>query len=141
MDEIVTSSVATPQSTMGLLSGFAAVALLLGAIGIYGLVSYTVQQRTQEIGIRIALGASASEITRMIASEGLSLAAAGVGIGLALAIASARLLRTMLYAVEASDPTTLTATASLLLLVAVAACALPIRRALRLDPSTALRMS
>jgi putative ABC transport system permease protein len=124
---------------MVLLAAFGALALVLASIGLYGLVSYSVGQRTQEIGVRIALGANRAEIFQLILREGLWSALPGLGVGLALAMAASRLLARFLYGVRPSDPFTFGAAAVLLMAVGVVASVLPARRAMRLDPLITLR--
>jgi putative ABC transport system permease protein len=114
-------------------------ALILAAVGVYGLISYTVMQRTREIGIRVALGAAPRQVVASVVREGVSLALAGIGLGLAGALVASRALSAFLFGVGATDPTTFTAVAILMLLVAVAASYIPSRRALRVDPVIALR--
>ena len=139
LKDVVADSVAEPRFRMALLGAFALTALLLAAVGVYGLISYSVAQRTREIGIRVALGARPAQVTVPIMREGLWLAALGVGIGLAGAFAATRLLATFLFGIEATDPLTFAAVTGLLLGVALLACYVPSRRALRVDPLTALR--
>jgi ABC-type antimicrobial peptide transport system permease subunit len=122
-----------------LLSSFAAVALLLAAIGIYGVIAYSVGQRTREFGIRISLGARRLDVLRLVVRQGLLLAAAGIAVGLAGAFALTRLLSSLLYGVNATDPLTFAAVTGLLAAVAVAASFLPAWRATRVDPVIALR--
>ncbi len=122
-----------------LLGGFGLLALLLAAIGIFGVMSYAVTQRTREIGIRMALGANAAGIFRLIVGHGLTLMAIGLGIGLAVAVAGTRLLATLLFGVSATDPLTFAVIALLLALVALLACWIPVRRATKVDPMEALR--
>jgi putative ABC transport system permease protein len=118
---------------------FAAMALVLAAVGLYGVVSYTVAQRVPEIGVRLALGATPGEIGRLVVGQGLALAAAGVGIGLAAALATTRLLDGLLFSVSATDPRVYGGLAALLIAVASFACYVPARRAMRVDPMAALR--
>ena len=122
-----------------LLSAFAFTALLMGAIGVYGLMSYVVTQRTKEIGIRMALGAVRQDISRSIAGRAFWLACAGVAIGIAGALGVTRLLETMLFGVSANDVATLAAASGLLIFTAVLASYVPARRAGRADPLTSLR--
>jgi putative ABC transport system permease protein len=124
---------------MTLLASFATAALILAAVGIYGLVSYTVASRTREFGIRLALGAQPSQVLGSVMREGLGLAVAGIGIGLGAAFLAVRLIASFLFGVGAGDPATFAAVAALLLVVALAACYVPSRRALRVDPIAALR--
>jgi ABC-type antimicrobial peptide transport system permease subunit len=124
---------------MLLLTIFAGTALLLAALGIYGLMSYSVEQRTQEIGIRVALGASAGAMLRMVVRHGLSLAGIGLTVGLAAAFGLTRLISSMLFGVKASDPMAFGVVAVTLALVAGVAIYIPARRATRIDPLVALR--
>jgi putative ABC transport system permease protein len=124
---------------MLLLTIFAAIALLLAAIGIYGLMSYSVEQRTQEIGVRMALGAGKPDLLRMILRQGLQLAAAGVLLGLAIAYGLTRVLASLLFGVQAADPFTFGGVAMILLLIALAATWYPARRAAAVEPVEALR--
>jgi ABC-type antimicrobial peptide transport system permease subunit len=125
--------------TMALLAIAASVALLLGVIGIYGIMSYVVSQRTGEIGVRLALGAAPSSVARMIVRQGGVVAVAGIAVGLAAAIAGSRLIGSLLYGVSPRDPGVFAATTLLLLGVALLACWLPARRAARLSPLEALK--
>jgi putative ABC transport system permease protein len=122
-----------------LISVFASLALILAAVGIYGVISYTVSQRTHEIGIRMALGAQTSDVLKLIVRQGMSVTLIGVVIGLAASFALTRLLKTLLFDVSATDPLTYTGVAGLLLIVALIACYLPARRAAKVDPLTAVR--
>ena len=139
MNEAVGNSIAGPRFSSILLVVFAGLALVLALVGIYGLVSYSVQQRTHEIGVRMALGAQQRDVLRMVAVEGLRFTAAGVGIGLAGSLALTRVLSTLLFGVSATDPATFLTTALALTLAALAACYVPARRATKVDPMTALR--
>ena len=130
---------AGPRSTAFLFSLFAALALVLGAVGIYGVISYSVAQRTREIGIRMALGARRKEVLLLVVGQGAKLAFAGVAIGLVSALLLTRLMASLLYGVGATDPLTYVAVAILLVLVAIAASYIPARRAMRVDPIVALR--
>lgn len=139
MDEVFSDSVARPRFQLALLAVFAGLAVLLAAIGVYGVVSYSVSRRTREIGIRVALGARSGDVSRLVLREGLLLAGAGVAMGLAGAYASTRVLRSLLFEVTPTDPLTLGSVAGLLLAVAVLAALLPARRAAKVDPLVALR--
>ena len=140
LSEVVHDSVAEPRFRTMLLSGFAVTALLLAAVGVYGLISYSVAQRTREIGIRVALGARPRQVVNPIVREGMTLAAIGVALGLAGSVVATRLLASFLFGVEATDPLTFAAVAGLLLGVALLASYIPSRRALRVDPLTALKV-
>jgi predicted permease len=139
MNEVISESLAQRRFAMIVLAVFAAAALLLASLGIYGVISYMVGQRTQELGIRVALGATRRDIMRLVLGHGLKMALAGVAVGLVAAFGLTRLIRTMLYGVEANDPVTFAIIAVLLTIVAVVACYLPARRATKVDPLTALR--
>jgi putative ABC transport system permease protein len=139
MEVLVSASLGQRRFYMMLLGGFATLALLLAAVGLYGVISYSVAQRTQEVGIRVALGASRSEVVAMVMRQGLRLAAAGLAIGLVLALLLKSVLKGLLVGVSAADPATLAVTALVLLLVAVLASYVPARRAARVDPMVALR--
>ena len=139
MDQRVSKSVAQRRFNTLLLGGFAALAVLLAAIGIYGVISYSVAQRIHEVGLRMALGAQPSHIRKMVLADALRLAAGGVVVGLAGAMALTRFLASLLYGVGATDAVTFTATTVFLVGVALAACWIPARRATRVDPMVALR--
>ena len=138
MDEVVQKSAATRRASMMVLSAFAVAALLLAAIGIYGVMAYAVTQRTREIGIRMALGAQTADVLRLIVRQGMLLAAAGAIVGLLGSLFLSRALGSLLYNVRAADPVTYGAILGLLFLVAFVACYLPARRAAKLNPVTAL---
>jgi putative ABC transport system permease protein len=139
MQELVDASVSTPHLTLVLLGLFSGLALVLAAIGIYGLISYSVQQRTHEISIRMALGAQRSNVLRLVVGQGVKLASLGIVIGVATALGLMRLITSLLFGVSANDPFTFTAAALVLLFVAIAACYIPARRAIAVDPMNALR--
>ena len=139
IEEIVSTTVAQPRLIMRLLAVFAAVALVLAAVGIYGVVAYGVSQRTREIGIRMALGARASSVVRLIVMHGAVLAGAGLAAGIPAALLLARAMDSMLFETEPGDPATIAGVAVVLTAVAMAACVIPLRKALRVDPSEALR--
>ena len=139
MDELRDSSVLGRRITLILLGAFSALALVLAAIGIYGVISYAVAQRTHEIGIRMALGAQHRDVLRMVLGQGGKIALIGTAIGLALAFGLTRLMSNLLFSVSASDPLTFAGVAGLLLVVAMLACYIPARRAMKVDPMVALR--
>jgi ABC-type antimicrobial peptide transport system permease subunit len=139
LEDIVDLSVAQRRFQLGLVMVFALAALLLAAVGVYGVVSQAVTQRTNEIGIRLALGATRADVWRLLANHGLTPVAAGLGIGLAGAAVVSRLLSGLLFGVAAIDPTTFAAVAVVLLMAASAACGIPALRAARVDPLDALR--
>jgi predicted lysophospholipase L1 biosynthesis ABC-type transport system permease subunit len=139
MDEIVADSTAHTRLTAVLLLVAAGAALFLGVIGIYGMIAYTVSQRTSEFGVRMALGATPREVRRMVLGQGAALALGGIGIGLATAFALMRFLGSLVYEVSPSDPVVFAAMAALLFSVAVAASYFPAHRAGRVDPIRALK--
>jgi putative ABC transport system permease protein len=139
MDEILAEEVAQRRIGMTLLAAFAALALALASLGIYGVLSYSVAQRTQEIGIRMALGAGRKDVLRIVLADGMRLATAGVAIGLGVSFALTRLMTGLLFGVSASDPRTLGGVTLLLITVALVACFIPARRATKVDPMIALR--
>ena len=139
MDQLLADSLSRSRFTMLLLGIFAAVALVLAAVGIYGLIAYSVTQRTQELGIRIALGAQRRDVLRLVLGQGTRLTLLGVTVGVLAGLGFARLLSTLLFGVSATDPLTFACVAALLGLVGLAACYIPARRATRVDPIVALR--
>jgi putative ABC transport system permease protein len=139
MDELVGRSTSDRRFTLSLFVGFAALAMLLAAIGLYGVVSYAVSQRTAEIGVRMALGATGADVSRLVVMQGLKPALAGVGVGIVAAFFASRLLRTLLFGVTPIDPLTFAIVPPALLAVSALACYVPALRAVRLDPTRALR--
>jgi len=139
MEEVVTRSIASRRFTTILLGGFATIALALAGIGIYGVIAYGVSQRTFEIGVRVALGASAASVVQLVMAEGVRMTLAGLTVGLIGALAIDRLLRGLLVGVTTTDPTTFAVVVGVLLAVAACACALPARRATAVSPTEALR--
>jgi putative ABC transport system permease protein len=139
MRQLVSASVAQRRFTLLLIAVFAAVALLMAAIGLYGVMAYSVTQRTQEIGIRLALGAQSADVLRLVVGQGLRLVAMGLALGSMAALALTRLMKKLLFEVSATDPVTFAGVALLLALVALLACWIPARRATRVDPLVALR--
>jgi len=139
MDHVVDDSISQRRFNMLLLAFFAGIALVMAAVGIYGVLAYAVSRRTQEIGIRMALGAQTRDVLRMIGREGLELALIGIGVGLVGALALTRLMSSLLFGVSPTDATTFAVVPVLLGVVALAACYLPARRAARVDPTVSLR--
>ena len=139
LKQMLNESVARRRFNMMLLGGFALLALLLATIGIYGVVSYSVAQRTREIGIRIALGAQIRDVIKLVLKQGLALALAGLGVGLLVSYFMTKLMSSLLFGVSATDPVTFGGVALLLLFVALLACLIPARRAANVDPNEALR--
>ena len=139
MDQLLAGSLSRSRFTMLVLGVFAALALVLACVGIYGVIAYSVTQRTQEFGIRMALGANPRDVLRLVLGQGTRLTLLGIGFGIVAAIIVTRLMATLLYGVSATDPLTFTAVALLLALVALAACYIPARRATRVDLIVALR--
>jgi len=139
MDAVVSGALSRPRFNLLLLSSFALVALLLSAIGIYGVLAYLVTQRTREIGIRMAIGARGADVLRLLLREGMSPILAGACLGVAGSLLTARAIRSLLFGVTPHDPISLAAAPALLIVVALLACVLPARRATRVDPLIALR--
>ena len=138
MNDVVAAALATPRLTGFVLGVFATIALTLAAVGIYGVLAYLVSQRTQEIGIRLAIGADRSQVLGMVLRQGLSLAAIGIGVGLIGAFALTRLMQSLLYEVHPNDPITFVAVAAAVLVIVLAASFLPARRATKVSPMSAL---
>ena len=139
MDDVVSGALSRPRFNLVLLSAFALVALVLSAIGIYGVLAYLVAQRTREIGIRMALVARAADVLRLVLREGMAPVVVGAGAGMIAALAATRALRSMLFGVTPLDPVSFAAAPALLAIVALLACYVPARRATRVDPLVALR--
>jgi len=139
MEENMATTVAQPRFRAWLIGIFAMLALVLSGVGVYGVMSYTVTQRTSEIGVRVTMGAQPQDVFRIIVGEGLRLALLGVGIGLVAALALTRLLRSFLFGISAYDPVTFIGVSLILTLVAIAASYFPARRATQVDPLVALR--
>ena len=139
MDEIISDSLAAQRFSMAVFGIFAVLAMALASVGIYGVISYVVQQRTQEIGVRVALGAKRTDVLRLVLGDGMKMVGVGVVIGLMAAFGLTRLMDSLLYGVSATDPLTFAVVALLLAGVALAACYIPARRAMRVDPMVALR--
>jgi putative ABC transport system permease protein len=139
MNKIMSDDVAAQRLTLVLLGLFSALAVMLAAIGIYGVISYSVAQRTHEIGVRMSLGAQPRDVLRMVLGQGGKIALVGIAIGIIAAFGLTRLMSGLLFSVSASDPGTFAAVAGLLVFVALVACYIPARRAMRVDPMVALR--
>ncbi|PYV64068.1 MAG: hypothetical protein DMG97_36000 [Acidobacteria bacterium] len=139
MDDLVASSLSQQRFDLLLLGAFAALALVLAAIGIYSVLSYSVRRRVQEIGIRLALGASLSDVLRMIVFEGMKPTLLGLAAGTAAALALGQVMSTLIYGVKATDPVTFAAVVAVLAAVALSASIIPARRAAKVDPMVALR--
>jgi putative ABC transport system permease protein len=139
MQQVLSDSTSGRRFNLILLTAFATVALILALVGIYGVMSYAVTQRTHEIGIRVAMGARGRDVFRLVEGEGMILALIGIAIGLVGAFALTRLMTSMLFAVEPTDPATFITIAALLTAVTLLACYIPGRRATKVDPLVALR--
>jgi putative ABC transport system permease protein len=139
LDNLLSQSVSPQRFSAVLIGILAGLALVLSAVGIYGVMSYTVGQRTQEIGVRMALGAQPGDILSLIVGRGVALAMTGITVGLLGALALTRFLSSLLFGVRAKDPIIFGSVALLLMLVALAACYIPARRAMKVDPMVALR--
>ncbi len=139
LDETIALNLARQRFAVALLGAFAAIGLLLAAVGVYGVMAYSVSRRTREMGIRMALGAQSGDVLRMVLREGLKLTAIGVAIGLLAALAITQSMKNLLYGVSVADPLTFAGVPFLLVVVAMIACWLPARRAAKTDPMTSLR--
>jgi ABC-type antimicrobial peptide transport system permease subunit len=139
VEEVVAAQQDAPRFYLTLLTVFSALALVLSVIGLYGVVAFSVAQRTREIGIRIALGAEADKVVRMVLGQSVRPIAAGVVLGLVLSLAGARVLESLLFGVQPSDPVTILLVTSFLIVVSVAATVLPASRAARIEAASALR--
>jgi len=140
MDSLLDDSLGPRRFNLYLLTAFAAVALLLAAVGLFGVMAYLVSQRTREIGVRLALGSTRGEVFRLVLGRGMALAAAGAVIGVVTAFWLSRVMESLLFAVSRTDPLTFVAVPVALIAVAAIACYLPARRAMRVDPVVALRV-
>ena len=139
MTEVISDSIWQPRLYAILFGVFAAVALALASVGLYGVMAYSVSERSREIGIRIALGAQRRDVLKLVVAQGLTLTLIGIGIGLAAALALTRLMRSLLFEVSVTDPLTFAGLAALLSVVALLACYLPARRATKVDPMVSLK--
>jgi ABC-type antimicrobial peptide transport system permease subunit len=139
MEEVISNTIWAPRLNLMLIGLFAVLALLLGAVGIYGVMAYAVTQRTHEIGIRMALGARRYDVVKLVLSQGIRLVITGAILGLAAALGLTRLMSTLLYGVSATDPMTFSGVVVILAGVALMACYIPARRAAKVDPMVALR--
>jgi len=139
MDRVVAESLSHQRFAMLLLACFAALAVVLAAVGIYSVLAYVVRRRGREIGIRIALGAQTGDVVRLVVAQGMRPALLGIAVGLASALALARVVSSLVYGISPSDPATFAAVTALLALVALAACLLPARQATRIAPLRALQ--
>lgn len=139
MDDVLNGSVSQPRFSSQLIGVFAALALLLAAIGLYGVVAYSVSQRINEIGIRMALGATREDVLRLVLRYGAGLTLIGTALGFVASLAATRVLSSMLFEVRANDPQTFLAVALLLMAVVLGASYIPARRAAKVDPMVALR--
>jgi putative ABC transport system permease protein len=140
LERLRSAATAQEQFNLLLVGVFALVALILVAVGLYGVTSYAVAQRTRELGIRLALGAQPGDVLRAVLGQGARLAAAGLAIGIVVSLALTRVMATLLFGVGARDPMTFVGVGGLLALVSVVACYIPARRAMRVDPVVALRI-
>jgi putative ABC transport system permease protein len=139
MEEALSISLARRRLSALLTGAFAALALLLSAIGIYGVLAWTVSERTREIGVRLALGAQTGDVLKLVVSQGMKLTSLGLAVGFAASLPAARAMKSLLFGVGAGDPTTFAAIALLLIFTALLACYLPARKATKVDPIVAIR--
>jgi len=139
MDDLLAGETAVQRFEAAAVGLFAALALLLAGVGIYGVISYMVSQRTREIGVRMALGAQRGDVLRMVIRDGMLMAGAGMAVGIGGALALTRLMRNLLFQITPTDPLTYSAVTVILVTVALLACCIPARRAMRVEPMTALR--
>ena len=139
MERLIAETTTEPRFYLILLSIFAAIALILSAVGVYGVMSYAVSQRRHEIGVRMALGARAADVVKLVVGQGLALALVGVAFGLAGSFALTRTLKNMLSTVDATDPTVFSGIALMIIVVALLASLIPARRAVKVNPVVALR--
>jgi putative ABC transport system permease protein len=139
LDQYLNGTIAIPRFNTFLLAIFAALAMILTAVGLYGVISYTVAQRTHEIGIRMALGAQPGDMLRLVVGQGMRLALLGVGLGLVAALGLTRFLSSLLFGVSSTDPVSFSVVVVMLFAVVLLACYIPARRAMRVDPMVALR--
>ena len=139
IEDYLDGTLSVPRFNTVLLALFAGLAMILTAVGLYGVISYTVAQRTHEIGIRMALGAKPKDMMKLIIGQGMKLGVTGVAIGIAIAMGLTHFLSSMLFGITATDPVSFAAVIVMLLLVVVMACYVPARRAMRVDPMIALR--
>jgi putative ABC transport system permease protein len=139
LDDLLSESFGPRRFNMYLLGCFAAVALVLASVGLFGVLAYLVSQRTRDIGIRLALGAARHDIVKLIVGQGMMLALGGAVLGITVALASARVMQSLLFSVSPRDPVTFAAVPLVLIAIALVACYLPARRAMRVDPLVALR--
>jgi putative ABC transport system permease protein len=138
-EQVLEKSIARPRFNMLLITILASVALVLAAVGIYGVISYSVTQRTHEIGVRMALGASVGDVLKLVVGQGMILAGSGIALGLLAAFAITRIMATLLFGISATDPVTYFSLALLIGIIALLACYIPARRATKVNPVTALR--
>ncbi len=139
MEQQISGSIAQHRLAMALLSAFAGIALLLAALGTYGVMSFNVSQRTQELGLRMALGAQQGDILKLVLRQGMSLAAAGIASGIVAAFALSRIMASQLYRISATDPMTYGVVVAMLIVVALLSCLVPARRAMKVNPMVSLR--